>query len=297
MPKVSIGLAVYNGEKFLCNALDSLLSQTFSDFELILSDNASTDSTQMICEKYAKNDKRIRYFRQKNNIGMFSNVMFVLEQAVCDYFQWAAVDDLWHPKFLEKNIHILESDDALIGSISNVGEYGEFTSDWQSIVKNISPSNLKSLNVTSIHGPYFKKVAAYLKLRQASANYAVHRTDKLRSSISHIKGRYLWDFEIPLSVIKFGDLNVCDEVLMYKYTKGETGNQTPLEYQMSLNLHFYEILFPHLLFVIRCMKQFGIIVSLRNFHLILRYFAQGESQLFLDVLHIIKRKIWSRFIE
>ena len=53
MPKVSIGLPIFNGEKYIRNALSSLLSQTFSDFELIISDNASTDSTQMICEEFA----------------------------------------------------------------------------------------------------------------------------------------------------------------------------------------------------------------------------------------------------
>ena len=62
MPKVSIGLPVFNGEKYIQNALISLLSQTFSDFELIISDNASTDSTQMICEEFANKDKRIKFF-------------------------------------------------------------------------------------------------------------------------------------------------------------------------------------------------------------------------------------------
>jgi len=120
MPKVTIGLPVFNGEKYVQNALTSLLSQTFSDFELIISDNASTDSTQMICEEFANKDKRIKYFRQKNNIGIFHNYKFVLKQASCDYFQWAAADDLWNPEFLEKNICILENDDTLIGSIGAV---------------------------------------------------------------------------------------------------------------------------------------------------------------------------------
>ena len=77
LPEVSIGLPVYNGELFLKKALDSLLNQTYSNFELIISDNNSTDSTQKICQEYAKNDKRICYIHQEKNIGAFSNFSFV----------------------------------------------------------------------------------------------------------------------------------------------------------------------------------------------------------------------------
>ena len=77
--RLSIGLPVYNGEKFLQNRLDGILSQTFSDFELIISDNASTDSTADICKEYALKDNRILYIRQENNIGPFNNGKFVLD--------------------------------------------------------------------------------------------------------------------------------------------------------------------------------------------------------------------------
>ena len=67
--KVSIGLPVYNGERFIRNSIDSILSQTFTDFELIISDNASTDATKYICEEYAIKDKRIRYIRQPETVS------------------------------------------------------------------------------------------------------------------------------------------------------------------------------------------------------------------------------------
>ena len=291
MPKVSIGLPIFNGEKYIRNALSSLLSQSFSDFELIISDNASTDSTQMICEEFANKDKRIRYFRQKNNIGIFPNYTFVLKQSSCDYFQWAAVDDLWHPEFLEKNIRVLENDDTLIGSIGAVELYDTIPSNWRLLVKNTSISNLKFHSVKPMFGSYSKKISTYLKLRQVAGIYGVYHTDKLRKSISHIKGFYLWDFEVVLSIIKFGNLHVIDEILMYKFTKGVSGAQTPLDYALSVKSPIHVILFPHLFFTIRCMKQFGMVASLQNFHLIFRYFAQGQSQLFLDIIALIKRKI------
>ncbi|HLO86970.1 MAG TPA: glycosyltransferase family 2 protein [Nostocaceae cyanobacterium] len=113
-PKLSIGLPVYNGEKFLQQSLDSLLGQTFTDFELIISDNASTDNTEEICRTYAAQDKRIRYYRNQYNIGCACNFNRVLELATGEYFKWAAYDDLHAPEFLQKCIKILEQDATII---------------------------------------------------------------------------------------------------------------------------------------------------------------------------------------
>lgn len=99
-PKVSIGMPVYNGENFIKEALDSLLAQTFTDFELIISDNASTDETEAICQDYAAKDMRIRYIRQTENRGAIANFKFVLDEAVGEYFMWAAADDIWSHEFI-----------------------------------------------------------------------------------------------------------------------------------------------------------------------------------------------------
>lgn len=100
-PRISIGMPVYNGERFMHKAIDSLLAQTMSDFELIISDNASTDSTEAICRNYEKQDARIRYARQTTNQGPGVNFRFVLEEAVGNYFMWAAADDYWSVNWLE----------------------------------------------------------------------------------------------------------------------------------------------------------------------------------------------------
>ncbi len=100
-PKISIGFPVYNGEKYMRDALDSLLAQTFGAFELIISDNASTDSTQAICQEYAARDPRIRYLRQTENLGAAGNFRFVLAEATaCEYFMWAGADDRWDTGWL-----------------------------------------------------------------------------------------------------------------------------------------------------------------------------------------------------
>jgi len=111
VPKVSIGLPVYNGEKYIRDALDSLIHQTFTDFELIISDNASTDNTGKICREYMSIDSRISYFRQENNIGPIANFSFVLAQAKSACFMWAAYDDVWDKEYLNKALYQLERKD------------------------------------------------------------------------------------------------------------------------------------------------------------------------------------------
>ena len=114
IPKVSIGMPVYNGEPFIREALDSLLVQTFTDFELIISDNASTDKTEQICREYAAKDKRIRYIRQEINRGAAANFQYVLDEAVGEYFMWAAADDLWDSEFILKLIPLVERENIVL---------------------------------------------------------------------------------------------------------------------------------------------------------------------------------------
>ncbi len=112
---VSIGLCVYNGDAYLREAIDSLLAQTYKNFEFIISDNASADDTQKICEEYAKKDKRIRYIRQAKNIGSFGNYDFVRRESRGDYFLYASNDDLWTPRFIEKCLEkFKEHPDAVV---------------------------------------------------------------------------------------------------------------------------------------------------------------------------------------
>ena len=108
-PQVSIGMPIYNAEKYLKEAIESLLSQSFKDFELIISDNASTDSTHDICMEYAKKDHRIRYVRQSQNIGAWSNFQYVLDESQADYFMWAAHDDFRSIDYLELNYVFLST--------------------------------------------------------------------------------------------------------------------------------------------------------------------------------------------
>jgi len=107
-PRVSIGLPVFNGEKYLAEAIDSILVQTYSDFELIISDNASTDRTPEICQVCAANDARIRYYRNSKNLGASPNFNRVFEWSSGEYFRWAAHDDLIASDFLARCVAVLD---------------------------------------------------------------------------------------------------------------------------------------------------------------------------------------------
>lgn len=112
--RVSIGLPVYNGAPVLQVTLDSLLNQSYSDFELIISDNASTDQTEDLCRAYAELDNRVRYYRNRENIGLGRNFNRVFELATGEYFKWASSDDLCKPDYLSRCVEVLDRDPDVV---------------------------------------------------------------------------------------------------------------------------------------------------------------------------------------
>jgi glycosyltransferase involved in cell wall biosynthesis len=107
-PAVTIGMPVYNGARYIELALDSILNQTYRNFELIISDNASTDATEEICRRYAANDDRIRYYRNERNLGAAANYNRVIHLARGRYFRHAAHDDILAPTNIERCAAVLE---------------------------------------------------------------------------------------------------------------------------------------------------------------------------------------------
>lgn len=114
VPRLSIGLPVYNGENYLAESLEALLGQSYTDFELIISDNASTDSTEKICLSYASQDPRIRYFRQQRNIGIAPNRNFLTQQARGEFFKVACHDDLYARDLLKLCISALDENPRVV---------------------------------------------------------------------------------------------------------------------------------------------------------------------------------------
>jgi len=290
-PKLSIGMPVYNGEEFIRKRLDNILSQTFSDFELIISDD-STDSTPQICKEYAKKDSRIRYIHQEKKRGWIWNFNFLLQEAIGDYFVWAPIDDKWDESFIEKNIDVLDSDEKIVGSISRLKRYGH-TYDLfldepgdSFITKNYKKFRrfFRPFGAYPISGTYEQKARKYMKNRSPLGLYSIFRTDKLQKSIIH-QPIGAWDFVIMLNILKYGDLHVVDEDLLYYYMEGISSKGIIDTYKKH-NLSFKELLFPSSSLVLWCAKNLGIKFFLRNLdHFILLYFY-GLTAIIFELIKI-----------
>ena len=114
VPTLSVGLPVYNGADFVAEAIESILNQRFTDFELLIQDNASTDATADICRSYAASNSRVHYVRNRQNVGAAPNFNLVFERARGRYFKWATHDDVCMPDFFKRCIEVLERDSTIV---------------------------------------------------------------------------------------------------------------------------------------------------------------------------------------
>ena len=142
-PRVSIGMPVYNGENYIERAISSILAQTYKDFELIISDNASTDKTQEICKMFVGRDNRVRYHRNSKNIGAARNYNIVFRLSRGKYFKWAAHDDELAPAFLEDAVNVLEKNKDVVltqSEVNIINEKSEVTGKYLNRLINMGSS-------------------------------------------------------------------------------------------------------------------------------------------------------------
>jgi len=169
-PRLTIGLPVYNGQKYVGESIEALLGQSFTDFELIISDNASTDETGDICRGYEKQDPRVRYFRQPRNVGLAPNHNFVAERARSELFKWASNDDLYASDLLERCVDALDKypDVVLVHSwTARVDDSGVVTQAFE-----------YPLNTASPRAP--ERFRSLLFVSGGDDDYGVMRTEVLR---------------------------------------------------------------------------------------------------------------------
>lgn len=196
--RLSIGIPVYNGEASLEQALKSISSQSFRDYEVIISDNASTDNTAQICQEMAAINPRIKYFRQENNIGAVANFKFVLDKAVGEYFHWLAADDTRSDNFLELNVNFLDENVDYVASTCPNRFEGQAEAD----------------NVTfSLVGTPGERFASFLDhcWQSQAVYYSVVRTAILRQC--DVIGQSFWaaDWAIDLFLASRGNINRTDD--------------------------------------------------------------------------------------
>jgi len=271
-PKISIGLPVYNSEKFMRKRINNLLEQTFSDFELIISDNCSSDSTFDICKEFAEKDSRIHCISQKCNMGAVWNFNFVLNEAKGKYFVWVAADDLLLPTFLEKNINILDSKKNVVCSSSKIMMFGDFSnylkinyndSFFKKIEKNIK-KRFSYMNSFSASGDYELKISQFFKnCRHNQIFYGVYRKNILKKCI--INDTFIgFDTAYSLNILKHGDLYVINDTLMQVFDGGESRRGDMINISKSTNNRWYGMIFPYLPFTMWCKRHLGMRLFLKN---------------------------------
>jgi glycosyltransferase involved in cell wall biosynthesis len=220
-----LAIPVYNGERYLAAAIDSLLAQTFTDFELIITDNASTDATQDICSDYARRDPRIRYIRNKRNLGAAGNFNLGFARASGKYFKWCAHDDFISPNYLEQAVRCLEArPEAVVafGRLQGVDSEGVLTRYVERGLpgfSQMSPARRfrtlldahgldgaifgvyqrKMLARTSLHAPYYGSDCALLAELALLGDFAMvpeitlYNRDHPRRSVNiHSRERLAW---------------------------------------------------------------------------------------------------------
>ena len=226
-PRVSIGLPVYNGERYLAESLDSLLKQTFGDFDLIICDNASTDRTEALCRGYAERDRRIRYHRNPANLGAARNYRLAFELASADYFRWATHDDLAAPEHLARCVEALDRDPSVVLAYPKtkiLDEWGAPVSEYEDGL------HLPQPNATE----RFVELARRLKL--CNPVYGLIRADALRRT-ALLRSYFGSDGLLLAELTLYGKFCEIPEFLFYRrrHPAAFTSQKDPMKL-----LQFYE---------------------------------------------------------
>ncbi len=222
---VSIGLPVYNGARFLNEAVASLLAQDYSPLELIISDNASTDATETICREWAAKDNRVRCIRHAATINGEENFNATLAAARGEFFMWAADDDLWEPTFVRTLVPLLQRNPAAVLAFCDFNDFEQDSTKGRRYSLRSLPSPSR-----------FMRLRRYLRLRESDGKanliYALVRRETI-TAIGGFKiwGRGLWgiDMLVVLRLLAEGDLVLSPELLFHKrITPPRTGVSGPV---------------------------------------------------------------------
>lgn len=226
---ISIGMPAYNCETFIKQALDSLRRQTYSRFELIISDDASTDKTSTICRSYARKDPRILYIRQKKDLGAVNNFNYVLRKAKGKYFMWAGCDDFWDKTYIEKLYHALINNKKSVFAVSKFNNvYGSRRYDY---LKN--QNDVFALD-------RIRSLIFFMKSRNFSYCYGLYKTKNLKKIGGyHSDSRPFFHSSDYLTIFKallIGPIAYVDELLFFK----RDGGLFTLRYEILKNLAINE---------------------------------------------------------
>lgn len=292
--KITIGIPVYNSEEFIKKHIETLLTQTFQNFSIIISDNGSTDDTTRICEEISNNDNRIVFYRHEENKGAFWNFNFIINKATTEYFVMSAPDDLWSRNFLESNITNLDKNDKLVGSI---GECSVFVRKFNSIknyydIEHLT-NKIKFQYVHAVQGNLSQKIKFFLMYNMGSQYYSVFRTKDIQFAnfYKEEKNYGMWqsDFATILKILKNGDLSVTTDSFFYKEVSQTS--KSIIQYMKKMGFKNSEILFSKLIFSNWFFYEFGTKIFFNNISTILKLNLSWSRTIIGEILRMIKRRI------
>lgn len=205
IPRLSVGIPVYNGEKFLASSIESVLQQDFTDFELIISDNGSTDRTPAIAAHYATVDPRVRFHRQEVNQGGAWNFNHVFELSTAPLFKWQAHDDLCLPGFFRKCIEVF---DQAPPSVVIVYPKTEVTDEHGQVLTDYLPERME----TRRPRPHERLTDVLRAMTMVRAQFGIIRSDALR--LTRLYDRMIAaDFVLMAELALIGEIWQVPEVL------------------------------------------------------------------------------------
>ncbi len=207
-PLISVGMPVYNGERYVASSIKSVLDQTFDDFELIISDNASDDRTEEICREFAKQDPRVRYYRNSENIGAANNYNRLLELARGEFFRWSNADDLIAPELHERCLEALRREPQAVlsyGKTEIIDENGASIKRYDDKLHLTQPLASERFRL------YFEQVGL------TNAIYGLMRTEAVRQTSVFGDGSLpAADISFMAELVLLGTFVEIPELLFYR---------------------------------------------------------------------------------
>ncbi len=242
-PLVSIGFPVYDGEEYISQALDSLLAQTHTNFELIISDNVSTDGTWGLCQRYAVKDTRIQLYQNEENLGAGYNFKRVLDLSSGNYFMWASHDDVWDKDFISELLSLLKITESAVLAACRTEKIA-----YDNTPIKFGPKFLNTINMSRA-----ERLNYFTKHNTSWMFYGLYKIEIPRSAF-HILGdkrleKCAGDVLFMRKCIDYGDLVFNDNVLHYKRATSQKTHEEFLQFNSltvelrNLFWHFYTAIF------------------------------------------------------
>lgn len=295
MPKLTIGLPIYDGGDLVPERLDSILSQTFSDFELLITVDPSPDNSVQICEDFAKKDNRIRLVKQNKKMGWMWSFDFLIQNANTEYFTLVAVDDIWTSNFLEKIMNEFEKNKknlvCVFPKINRYGGFLEFQIDTNdSILTKFYKKfrqRFRPFLSCSLEGSIEKNVTISLRNQSYGFLVGIMKTDIIKKSSCYDKPFFVCDWGFALNILKYGNAIQVDDASIKVGTDG-ISSKGIFSLWKNQPVKWNEYFLPYSTFSIWVIKNFGLKIFLKNLDYFIWLNFTGVVAIIHDLLRITK---------